>query len=449
MAMGPHEQRLREAVDPAVRSQVDAAQRAWAKGGRLLDAVAVAIANARDSKGAASLGDTTRARARLAFDAMHKRVNDRAVEMKEAATALENASAALAAAESVRDQFDAQGPLNEPTPPDWSLDEIDQIRQLKTHHQQVSAYHAQHEAREAAALEAKRQMDETYRESTATMAKVHGDKPPGEDSGGGSSGGGGAKGGHDGTPSARFPAGGGGNADGEGGTRGPQVDHTSDDGPHGTPEDPTVPTDPTDPTTTLPPGIPQGPSTSTTTGPPAVITTTTPVSTAPSTSPSGGSTLAGVAGALGGGLLGGAAGVGGAVRGGTTAVPTGSTIGGGRSIGSTSRTAAAGTLGRGGTGATTPVSAGGTTGRGASSRSAGVTGRSAGATAGRGAGAPGGRGTSGSRGAGATRAAGVGAAVGGRGRARTDEPAQRPDEEFFDDGKDWLDDEDAAPGVID
>jgi hypothetical protein len=448
MARGPHEQRLREAVDPAVRSQVDAAQRAWAKGGRLLDAVAVAIVNARNSKGAASLGDTTRAQARLAFDAMHKRVNDRAVEMKEAATALENASAALAAAESVRDQFDAQGPLNEPTPPDWSPDEIDQIRQLKTHHQQVSAYHAQHEAREAAALEAKRQMDETYRESTATMAKVHGDKPPGENSGGGSRGGGGAQGGYHGTRSARTPAGGGGNADGGGGggTTGPQVDHTPDDGPHGTPEDPTVPTDPT---TTLPPGIPQGPSTPTTPGTTPVITTTNPASPASTTSPSGGSTLAGVAGALGGGLLGGAAGIGGAVRGGgTTAVPTGSTTGGGRSIGSTSRTAAAGTLGRGGSGATT-VPAAGTTGRGAPSRSTGAIGRSPGATAGRGVGAPGGRGASGSRGAGATRGAGVGAAVGARGRPRSDEAARRPDGEFFDDAQDWLDDEDAAPGVID
>jgi hypothetical protein len=208
--MGPHEQRLREALAPASRAQIERARAAWRSSAVRLGSVATSIASARPE--ARTLGDRTADAADAAFAVVQGRLERRQQEMNDAEAALAGASAALARAESVRDGWDAEGAITPPREPDWSSDDVEQIRQLTVHHAQRAAYQAQYDAREAQAEQTMRELDASYRDSADAMRRVHGEPPAGSTGGGGSTtaAGGGAR------PAA---GGGGGGASGGGGTR--------------------------------------------------------------------------------------------------------------------------------------------------------------------------------------------------------------------------------------
>ena len=147
----------------------------------------------------------------------------------------------------------------------------------------------------------------------------------------------------------------------------------------------------------------------------------------------------------------GAAGLGNLLRGGLPGSGQAVRAGSARPIGSTSRAAASGALGRGSSapaaGSTARSGAAGAGGRagaagqstakqGSGARSGGTRGAAARAAGGRGAGA----------GAGGRAA---GAAAGGRGRGSKDDEKQGQARDLFDDGQDWIDDDDAVDGVLD
>jgi hypothetical protein len=433
---GTNEQKLREHLSSSRVWQVFTAEFQWSQGEKALQKVADAIEGARPLA-KRNLGRHTADQADRAFVAMHAKVKERQEQLKKGAEALGEAKAAISRAEAVVRGFDADGPITEPTPPEWSDDEIDQIRQLKVHGARMTSYNNAVAEREQAAMSAIQDVDATNQSSTATMREIQGKRP--EDTGGG--GGGGGTGGD-----------GGGLPPGTGATPpryddpptyDPPTNPTYDPPTGGTVDPPTYdpptydpPTNPTydpptggtvdpptyDPPTFDPPtgGTVDPPNGETGPGQPPVLTTP----------PSG--SFSGMAGAVGGGLAGGAIGMG-AIRAGALGGVGSTSAAGARPIGSTARTGASGALGR-------SAAAGGTATRGTAGR-----GGSAGAGAGRGAG---GRGAGG-RGAGGRGAGGRGAGgAGGRGgrKGKDDKPAEV--DHLLDD-HDWIDDEDGAPGVID
>jgi hypothetical protein len=419
---GDNEQKLREHLSSSRVWQVFTAEHQWSLGERALKRVADAIENARPLA-ERNLGRHTADQADRAFAAMHAKVKERQEQLKKGAEALGEAKAAISRAEAVVRGFDADGPINEPTPPDWSDDEIDQIRQLKVHGAKVTAYNNAVAEREQAALAAIQDVDATNQASTATMREIQGKRP--EDAGGG--GGGGTPGG-----------GGGGVPPGTGGTP-PRYDPPTYDPPTNPTFDPPTGNPTHDPPTFDPPtGGTSDPPTGGTVDPPTGETGPgePPVLTTP---PSG--TFGGMAGAIGGGLAGGAIGMG-AIRAGALGGAGSTSASGARPIGSTGRTAASGALGRGAVAGGTPTraAAGRAAAAGAGAAGRGAAGRGA---AGRGAGA---RGAAGGRGAAGRGAGAVGA--GGRG-GRQGKDDQSAEVDHLLDDHDWIDDEDAAPGVID
>lgn len=406
---GANEQKLRGHLSSSRVWQVFTAEFQWSQGEKALQKVADAIEDARPLA-KRNLGRHTADQADQAFLAMHAKVKERQEQLKLGAEALGEAKAAISRAEAVVRGFDADGPISEPTPPEWSDDEIDQIRQLKVHGARMTAYNNAVAEREQAAMSAIQDVDATNQASTATMREIQGKRPEDTGSGGsGTSGGGG----------------GGGLPPSTGGTPPPYDPPTYDPPTNPTFDPPTG--DPThDPPTYDPPTF--DPPTGGTVDPPTGETGpgSPPVLTTP---PSG--TFGGMAGAIGGGLAGGAIGMG-AIRAGAIGGAGSSAASGARPIGSTARTGASGALSRG-------AAAGGTPTRAAAGRAG-----AAGAGAGRGAA---GRGAGG-RGAGGRGAAGRGVGTGGRGgrQGKDDEPAEV--DHLLDD-HDWIDDEDGAPGVID
>ena len=401
---GTNEQKLREHLSGSRVWQVFTAEFQWSQGEKALQKVADAIEEARPLA-KRNLGRHTADQADRAFAAMHAKVKERQQQLKKGAEALGEAKAAISRAEAVVRGFDSDGPINEPTPPEWSDDEIDQIRQLKVHGARMTAYNHAVAEREQAAMAAIQDVDATNETSTATMREIQGKRP--HDAGGGGGG----------TPGA----GGGGLPSRTGGTP-PRYDPPTSDPPTSPTFDP--PTGGThDPPTSDPPTTPTiDPPTGGTVDAPTGETGpgTPPVHTNP---PSG--TFGGMAGAVGGGLAGGAIGMG-AVRAGAMGGVGSTSASTARPIGSTG---ASGALSRGAAAGGTPT-------------------RAAGGRAGSG-GAGGGRGAA-SRGAGDRGAAGrtgAGGAGSRRGRRGKDEKPAEVDHLL--DDHDWVDDEDAAPGVID
>ncbi len=350
--VGANEQKLREHLSGSRVWQVFTAEFQWSQGEKALQKVADAIEDARPVA-KRNLGRHTADQADKAFVAMNAKVKERQEQLKKGAEALGEAKAAITRAEAVVRGFDADGAISEPTPPEWSDDEIDQIRQLKVHGARMTAYNNAVAEREQAALAAIQDVDATNQSSTATMREIQGKRP--QDTGGG----GGER--HSGWwrrwPAAhhrRHPA----------ALRRP-ADVRPADQPdvrpaHGRPHRPTRP-----------------PSTRRrSTRPPAARSTRRPCETGPgeppvlTTPPSG--TFGGMAGAIGGGLAGGAIGMG-AIRAGAIGSSGSTSASGARPIGSSGRTGASGALGR-------VAAAGGTPTRAAAGR-----GGSAGAGAGRGA----------------------------------------------------------------
>ena len=286
---GANEQKLREHLSGSRVWQVFTAEFQWSQGEKALQKVADAIDDARPVA-KRNLGRHTADQADKAFVAMHAKVKERQEQLKKGAEALGEAKAAITRAEAVVRGFDADGAISEPTPPEWSDDEIDQIRQLKVHGARMTAYNNAVAEREQAALAAIQDVDATNQTSTATMREIQGKRP--QDAGGG---------GGSGTPGG----GGGGLPPTTGGTPPRYDDPPTYDPPTNPTFDP--PTgDPTgnpptfDPPTFDPPtgGTVDPPTGETGPGEPPVLTTP----------PSG--TFGGMAGAIGGGLAGGAIGMG-------------------------------------------------------------------------------------------------------------------------------------------
>ncbi len=378
MAPGPQEQKLREYLSPARRWQVWMARTKWDEGAQALGDVADRITRARPLA-RENLGNHTADAADLAFIAMQDKVTERRKQMQTGAKALQAAIEAMSRAESVRNGFDADGPINEPTSPDYSGDEVEQIQQMKIHNARMNSYHSQVSAREEAARAAITDLDQTNQSSTEAMRRIQGEAPTGSGAGGGGGGGGGGAGGGGG----RAPSGSGGGGGGAlAPTDPPRFDPPTDEG--GTQDPPTIDEPPTG---DLPTGDPTGPIPEET-GTPLGPTGQGPVGTAagplgsPGVATGTSGNIGGLAGVAAGGLAGGAVGMGGAVRGGTPAMAPGSA---GRAIGSSSRAAGSGALGRG---------TGGAAGAGRGSAARGGAGRGTGAAAGRG-GRVGGKGAAG------------------------------------------------------
>ena len=423
---GPQEQRLARSVAGMSVASLRSGAGEWNAGAQLLDAVVQALAQCGPDI-QKNFGGQTATAAQESFAKVTERVGFRSGQMTAAGKALDDAADALYYAGTVKDGMGSYP--TRPSEPTSSpgADEMAVLHQQVAYNRQLTTYNTQTAERETTARQTADQLDATLLRSTETMKQVHGepDAPPPRKSGSDGGAGGGTtttSGGH-----VRAP-------------QGPSVDQ-------GTVKTPTLVTDqhhthqPTDgdqtgghvypPAGPNPgPGSAQGPGGPTVSVPggPTTPGAGTPGLTGGVTAP----TLGGVAGALGGGALGGLAGVGGAVRG--PGVATGGfSAGGPRTIGGVTRPgAASGTLGRGAAG----VGSSGGASRG-------------GARAGTGArGAGGGSGRAGSRAGSRGKAGGRGASVGGA-RAGRSKDEERQDDEFLLEEQDWLDDEGAAPGVLD
>ena len=184
--VGANEQKLREHLSGSRVWQVFTAEFQWSQGEKALQKVADAIEDARPVA-KRNLGRHTADQADKAFVAMNAKVKERQEQLKKGAEALGEAKAAITRAEAVVRGFDADGAISEPTPPEWSDDEIDQIRQLKVHGARMTAYNNAVAEREQAALAAIQDVDATNQSSTATMREIQGKRPQDTGGGGGSS----------------------------------------------------------------------------------------------------------------------------------------------------------------------------------------------------------------------------------------------------------------------
>ncbi|NYD43660.1 hypothetical protein [Nocardioides panaciterrulae] len=478
MTEGPNVARLRTAVAGAQPHLVAHAHEEWSQCSNLLREVASALQQAAPNI-QDQIGETGR-RAAEAFTTVSGRVQDRSVQMSAAAAALSSAHVALQAAHDLMRSF-ADAPLQEPSRPDIApgSNHPDDVAEQHRYDSDKAAYDAQYADREAKAAAAVQRMDVVYASSTRTMQEVHGQPDPVAQvpADGGRNGGGN---GSTPTPSSST----GGYTPGSGGhpyatTTTHAAPAPSSTGTSGSQSTSTTSTTSTAPTTYPPhqphgsgPGadngyVPAGPTGDAQSGTPigglgpAGPGAGVPIGGSTAGAPAGGlggSAAGGLAGVIGGGALGGLTGISGAVRG-PSAVPLGGTSGvagssassGARPIGATTRSAVSGTLGRGGA---VPEEAVGTSGRGAATAGA------------RGASASGGRGTglgsstsrrgsstssrgSGTRGAAGARGAGGRGAAGASGGGRSRKDPRKSDPDFFLEEQDWVEDEGAAPGVLD
>jgi hypothetical protein len=437
--LGPKAKQLQQYVDSADEGALHAAGGQWSQGERLLRDLAKQLADRGQKFGTDERfsGQSADA-ASKAFQSSAKKMQDRADQMRQGSQAFYDAATGVENARKISNQVNAHAGDQPPTrPPD--LKDAEAQSRYQTQNKQFWDNYAETETTASHAITA---LNENHTRQAAVFQSIHGEAPP---------------------PAA--PGGGGGSNPVSTGTR-PPVTHVPNSGPiHNSSDGDVVVGGDDTPgggdtpagggndggdTTTLPepgpgPGVDEPPvHTGVPAGPGGPATTPGPIAGSPTT-PGGGSIGAiGGVGAAAGGALGGAAaaGLAGGLAGGLNGlVPVsggrgGLSASGVRGIGSTARAGAGSVLGRGGAGATGRAGAGGTAGRssggsGRSSRSAG------GSAAGRGS-----RGAAGSRGAGA----GAGA---GSGRGGKDKKRQSEERDLFDDGADWLDDEDAAPGLLD
>ncbi|MCB0906830.1 MAG: hypothetical protein KDB63_06905 [Nocardioidaceae bacterium] len=427
--MGPRERALRDAVGGGSADVVTAAAEEWRSGAQLLANVAMALDLAAE-KAPETFGPAsqTAADAAAAFGRVKTLVMERSDQMTSGSQALLDAVAAYREAQTTLTSLGA-----EPTAPVYhdpgpAADDADVIRASVTYNNRVSAYHADLAARESQSAAALTAMDTSYDGSIATLQSIHGEPDPATGSpAGGTSSASGTRAGSGGAGAATSSGTGTGAGSGTGSTGGTGADGTGtgtggtgtgsgsgSGGPGGSggsgggaPQGGTPGGD------GGAPGSGGGPIG----GPPGGGF---PGGGSGGSGGSGGGTVGGVAGTVGGGVIGGLAGLGGAVRGPLPMVPvTGAASG---SLGSTTRPASAGTLGR-------PTTAPGT-----------VVGGGKGASGGRSS-------TGGGRGARGVTGAMAGGGAGGRGDRRRRDAATAVD--HLDGPQDWLDDDDPAPGLLD
>lgn len=423
MVTGPQQQRLDRALTGASSEAVYGGSQEWSRCANLLSMVSRALEQA--SVTGQSLGGKTGPAVSAAFADTAHRMGGKTHDLNRGSEALAVAANALVAArvgESEMNRYHPQKPHpGSYTPPPGPLDHQDLLDQQE-HQQGVNDYQTSFDTRENIARQLVDRIDTDFQASTETMKSIHGEPDPPADDDTTTTG-----------PKQITVAPPSGERAPSGVVTAPtgvKSDPTHDT--HNT-HDPDVPThhDPTTTTTTVPVPTHHSDPPTTTPFPGGGDALPYPGATG-TTGTSGGipGPLAGGLGVVAGGGLAGAA-IGG-LRGGL--VPTGSVPGAAaRPIGASGRAGAPGALGRGGASGTgSPTSR--PTGRGAGARG-GVRG------GGRGAASAGG-------GAGGRRSgSGTGAGAGRRGGKDQDEHGR--DRDLFDDGDDWLDDAEAAPGVID
>jgi hypothetical protein len=423
MAEGPQRSRLDTALDTADVGGVTGASSEWLRCSTLLGEVARALDNAAAMDVRGSTGTSMKD----AFTRSATAVREKIERLGEGRTALIDAHNAIITARQDRVALDADNPgLTAPSDfrpdPEKTPEENQTARGL--HQGAVNDYWDRYARREAEARRIADSLDTKYADSVEAMKRIHGETeptvyPPKKGKGHLTKP---VKPGSPLTPpgSVDPPA----HWDPSREWEPTEPRHHDPLDPHH-PTDPTRPPGPTDPRDPFVPHVP--------------------------TNPGGFDPITTGGVALGGGL--GLAGLTNAIRGGLAvpgqAVRASSPV---RPIGSTSRAAVSGALGRSGAmGTGSPTTAG----RGAGGRAGGVggtrgaVGRGAGAGAGAGQAGrqQGGRGAGG-RGAGGRGAAGSGVAGGRRGGAK-DEDEKTSDRDLFDDGQDWIADDEGASPVLD
>jgi hypothetical protein len=400
MPKGPHEQRLDGYVTGGKVDNIRHSAHVWDAGHHVLANLATALESAKPQL-MDRFGPQTGPAAVKAFQKVADNVRAQANEMKKASTALGSAGDALEDAQTTHHKL-GNAPASPPTDPTQKAGETSE----GFHTRQKSAHAAQsHYATESADRERQSQsaihdVDTKYDHAIQVMENIHG-RPTPAGHGGGSGGGGPV-------PGGGLPPG----TDTGGGGRHPQhtitggVDYPGHHHTGGTDDGNDNGDDTGGGTTDLPPtygdpGSPQGPGGFPTPGPGS----TPPGGGLPPNAghlPTGPTSTA-IGGLLSGGIVGGTSGLTGAMR--TSAM-----------CALTAEEQAA-------------LASSRTTGAGAS-----------------GVGAAGGRGGAVGM-SGSSRGAGGGAGAGGRGgRGRK---KKRPDgTDFFEDNEDWVDDDEAAPGVL-
>ncbi len=442
--LGPKQQQLKAYIENANEDSLDSAGDQWRQGEQILRQLATELRSRGDNIGGDDrfTGDTA-TKTVQAFHHSSQKMQDRADQMRDGSLAFHRAATAVRSARTQSNQFDKHAGDQPPTKPADNGDAKAQS-EYQTQNTQFWNQYGDRETEAGAAIEA---LTKNHTEQAEVFQRIHGEAPP--------------------PP----PGGGGGQNPVTSGTA-PTPTHVPGGGRVPDPGDPTLPppkdpgvppvdgpgNPPGNPPGTPPTGIPDPGNPPTTTRPP---TATPPVGvpTGPGV-PAGGvsptSPLGGVgAGTTGGlGAVGGVGAATGGALGGAAAAGLAGGLAGGLNGGLNGLMPVAGAGGRGG------LSSSGVRGIGSTARGAGsgsVLGRGAGATGsgrtgaggtgsrGRGAGR-GGVGGRGSRGSAGSRN-GVGA--GGSGRGGKDQKRRGEERDLFDDGKDWLDDEDAAPGLLD
>lgn len=428
MATGPQRARLDRAVNGAIDSAVDDSSFEWRRCASIMDQIATALVQASPTV-KEEIGGQTGPAVDAAFTRSADGMSKKRADLMKGVTALDQAAEVIRASRQEQQALAGQ-PLSEPAPyrapsgqpTEQDLQEEAQSRQA---HADYAAAFADQERR---AKEQADRMDRVFEHSTAVMKEIHGvpDPEPRDAGGGGGAGGSGGGGGVTPASGPGAPATGGPHGGRPPGAHGPS-------GPHGPGLTPYQPGS-GGPVPVIGGAAPQGGGT------PFEYTPGSGAGQVPISSASGGVSGAaglGVVGAAGGALGGGMLATGlaaGGLRGGAVPVVAGpgTAASGVRGIGATARSGVSGALGRVGGGAPgaavgqTPAS----TARNGSRTGAGSR-TGTGSRVGRGAGT-----------AGATGAAGAG----GR-RGKDDE--KRRQGELYDVAEDWVDDEDAAPGVLD
>lgn len=429
MSKGPEQLKFEQAVGEkgSARSQsVDllVAKQRWHTMAQVLHESAEDLEVRASS--APAVSDQTGSAMQNAFLKTAAAMRERAAKLNDGAQALGDAATTLHSAEQAKSQLRE---LHDPGTWTGGTPVTDQELKAKSDHDTaVSTYHADKQHNEEVAAQHNQAMDAQNEQSTAIMKKVYGyqDPTPAPGTYGGASA---RPPGTPGSTSSAAPGGGtttSGGAPTGGNPGGGTAGGTYGGGPH----------------TGNPIGTPQGDL-----GAPAVdagaiggsgFTPSTPTQATPG---SVGTSFGGVGATLGAGIAGGAGGMLGGVRGGA-ALPSSSstTAAGARSIGASSRTGGASTLGR-----TAATRAGALSAEEeAALQRNGAAGRTGGAA---GAGRSGGRGSAG--GSGIRGRSGRGGAAGGQGSSRGRRRGATQELDHLIIEEDWLDDEGQAPAVLD
>ncbi len=429
--LGPQQQRLQNYVANADPEPLHGASSQWAQAESLLRRLSIQLdAKAKEFGDPEKFSGGTATAASTAFGHSAKKMNDRADQMHDGSEAFRRAANAVHTAKQASHGFAAHADGQPPKQP-ADLTDVQAQKDWKTHSNQFWNHY---DKSETAAGDVITALTQNHTEQAAVFAKIHGETPPPPPPP--------PPTGHHpvntGTPTTPTHVPVGQPTDNHNDNWHVDDDNDNDDGTH-IPEPPTGDPGPPDlphPTPPVDPGVPQGPGG--TQGSPFPAGPGVPGGAGGNVGAIGGGAGAvGGVGAVAGGALGGAAaaGLAGSMSGGLnglTPVGAGGVRGGlsssgVRGIGASSRTGVGSVLGRG-TGGSGRAGAGG------------MAGRNGGRSGSKGAGSRGTRGRAGSRGAGAGA---------GGGRNGKDKKRQGEERDLFDDGADWIDDEDAAPGVLD